>query len=100
MDEIAPLLHLPDGGVHPQEHGLIQVGVGQLPQLLHPVKVPVRLYVVRHIQDLVQQGHIRLASGVPENGLVYLIRFPKNILGNTCPRLGVKQFYRLALQAV
>ena len=37
---------------------------------------------------------------MPKDGLVHLLRFSKNILGNTCPCFGVEELDRLLLQTV
>ena len=37
---------------------------------------------------------------MPEDGLVHLIRFPKNVPSDTGPRLGVEQLHRLLFQLI
>ena len=86
MRGIAHALHLVDGVRQAHQEALVQIVVYRTAQLVHPRKVPIGLDVVRQIDDLFQQGHIRLAGGVPADGLVNGVLHAEDVTGHDCTK--------------
>lgn len=77
--------------LQPEHHGRIQIGVSEPPQLVHAVKIPRRLDIVGHIQDLFERGHIGLAGRVPADGIFYLKWYAETIPGHGSAGFGVQE---------
>ena len=60
-------------------------------QLVHAVKIPRRLNVVGHIQDLFEHGHIGFSGRVPADGVFYLKRHAETVLGHGSAGFGVQE---------
>ena len=100
MHGIAHALHLIDGVGQAHQEALVQIVVYRTAQLVHPRKVPIWLDVVRQIDDLFQQGHIRLAGSVPADGLVNGVLHAEDVTGHGGAGLGVQQLQGVLLQLV
>ena len=61
------------------------------PQFVHAVKIPRRLDIVGHIQDLFERGHIGLAGRVPADGIFYLKWYAETIPGHGSAGFGVQE---------
>ena len=100
VDGIAPLLHLPDGIIQAHQKALVQILIDRLAQPVHPVEIPGGLNIIRQIDDLLQQRHIRLTGGVPQNGLIDLILHAEHVPGDGGAGLAVQQLQGFPLQPV
>ena len=86
--------------MQPEYHGRVQIDVSKAPQLVHAVKIPCRLDVVGHIQDLFERGHIGFSRCVPADGIFYLRWYAETIprhgsAGFCVQQLGVGRFDRV-----
>ena len=79
---------------------MVQILVHSAAQLLHAVKIPARLDVVRQIDDLLQPGHVRLAGSVIPDGIVHRVLHAEHTAGNGGTGLAVQQLQGLPLQFV
>ena len=69
-------------------------------QLLHPGKAAAGLNIVRQIDNLLQQGHVRLAGGVVENGVINFVRNAEAVPGYRRAGLGMEQLEIVPLHLV
>ena len=89
-----------DGHLEPTQQRRFQVPLRQFPEGLHAVEAPLGFHIVRNVEDFLHQGHIRLAGGVPVNGVVHLVALAENVTGHRSAGPGMEQFIVFALKCV
>ena len=100
MDGYAALGEICDAHLHPQQQGPVQILIGQGPQPVYTWKIPVGLDIVGQVDYLLQQGHIRLAGGVPEDSPKCIFVHAVHCPGNPGAGLGVEQLGGGALHII
>ena len=84
----------------PEGHSGVNVLISQRAQRLYALEIARWLNVVRQINYLLQQRHIRPASGVPAYCAVHPICHAEEVPGQRRARDGVRELYVLTLERV
>lgn len=100
VDGVTHLLHLINGHGQTHEQAPVQVLVYRPSQRLHPGKVPGGLDIIRQIDDLLQQRHIRLTGGVVHDRVIHIVVHGKHIPCDGRAGLTVQQLQCLLLQLI